>query len=63
MAEADKPTDGERKTLAEGAARTGRIAWEVQPDGSQRPTLQLDDGLVGFSLAFEFLLLLGLLLG
>ncbi len=37
--------------LAEGAPRTGRIGWEVQPDGSQRPALQLDDGLVGFGLA------------
>jgi len=37
--------------LTEGTPRAGRIGWEVQPDGSQRPALQLDDGLVGFRLA------------
>ena len=41
----------EAPILAEGPPRTGRIAWQLQPDGSQRAALQLDDGLTGFRLA------------
>jgi superfamily II DNA or RNA helicase len=41
----------EAPILAEGPPRAGRITWQLQPDGSQRAALQLDDGLTGFRLA------------
>jgi hypothetical protein len=41
----------EAPILAEGPPRAGRIAWQLQPDGSQHAALQLDGGLTGFRLA------------
>ncbi len=37
-------------TLHEAPARPGRIGWELQPDGSQRPVLQPGEGVLGFRL-------------
>ena len=36
--------------VSEGPARPGRIAWRLDPDGTQQAALALDDGLVGFRL-------------
>ena len=36
--------------ITEGPARPGRIAWQLNADGSQQASLALDDGLVGFVL-------------